>query len=89
MLGLVLRLVSEGQGAEPAESLTHPASHQVRLAAGVTPWLADQVRAMLQVERVTKIDNSLITRIFDLNKSILVFTLLMYPKALSLDFVLI
>ena len=58
MLGLVLRLVSEGQGAEPAESLTHPASHQVRLAAGVTPGLADQVRAMLQVERVTKIDNN-------------------------------
>ena len=62
MLGLLLRLVREGQGAEPAEPLTHPASHQVRLAAGVTPGPSDQVRAMLQVESVTKIDNSITTR---------------------------
>ena len=52
LLSWLLPLLSQRQHLEPAESFTHPAWPQVILA-----WSL-QMRAQLQVQRVTRMDQS-------------------------------
>ena len=55
-LSSLLPLLSQRKHPKPAESLTHPAGPQVILAWSL--GATHQVRALLKVERVTKIDQN-------------------------------